>query len=349
MNKIEIGGRPIGPGHPCFIIAEAGSNHDGKLEQAYELIDVAAEAGADAVKFQLFSAEKIAARTQDQIAQLRDEFGAFGENLYEFYKRLELPGEWLIRLKEYADERDIVFLVTPFDEMAADQLHSIDVPAYKIASFEMVHLPLLKHVAKLDKPVIVSTGMGDLADMEDVIDAVYGQGNEQLILLHCGISYPMPFDEVNLAVMDTMRQAFQLPIGYSDHTSGFTVPVAAVARGANMIEKHYTLNKDLSGPDHLFALDPKEFKSMVQAIRDVEASIGSPVKKLSESEEVHYNRGRRSVFAAVDIPEGTEICEEMLAVLRPGVGLAPKFIDVIAGRRAKRDIKAHEPMTWDIV
>ena len=347
MSTIDIGGRPVGLGHPCFVIAEAGSNHDGKLEQAYRLIDIAVATGADAVKFQLFSAEKIAAQTQEDIAQLRDEFGEFGDNLYEFYKKLETPSEWLAELKQYSDEKGIVFLVTPFDEEAADQLAAIDVAAYKIASFEMVHIPLLRHVAKLGKPVIVSTGMGDLADMEDVVDVFREVANDQLVLLHCGISYPMPFAEVNLAAMDTMRQAFQVPVGYSDHTPGITVPVAAVARGADMIEKHYTLDTDLSGPDHLFSLGPEEFKRMVEAIRNTEAAIGSPIKRLNPSEQVHYNRGRRSLFAAVDIPEGTEIREDMLAVLRPGTGMAPRYLNIIEGRKARRAIKAHEPISWD--
>ena len=347
MKAIEIAGRKVGPGNPCFIIAEAGSNHDGKIEQAYKLIDVAAEAGVDAVKFQLFSAEKIAARTKQDIAKLRDEFGKFGDNLFEFYKKLEMPVAWLGELNDYCSKKGIAFLTTPFDEGAADELASIDVPAVKIASFEMVHIPLLRHVAKQGKPVIVSTGMADLADIEDVIDAIFGQGNEQVILLHCGISYPMPFDEVHLAAMDTMRQAFQLPVGYSDHTAGVTVPLAAVARGANMIEKHYTLDQNLDGPDHTFALGPDELKEMVEAIRNTEAAIGSPIKKLSPSEHVHYERGRRSLFAAVDIAVGEVITEDMLQILRPGIGLAPKHIDTIVGRKAQRSMSAHEPVTWD--
>jgi sialic acid synthase SpsE len=347
MNTIKISDREIGAGNPCFIIAEAGSNHDGNIEQAYKLIDVAVEAGVDAVKFQLFSAEKIAARTKQEIAKLRDEFEKFGDNLFDFYKKLEMPVEWLGELKEYCNKKGIVFLTTPFDEGAVDDLAGIDVAAYKIASFEMVHIPLVKHVAKQGKPVIVSTGMGDLADIEDVVRAVTSQKNEQLILLHCGISYPMPFAEVHLAAMDTMRQAFQFPVGYSDHTEGITVPLAAVARGANMIEKHYTLDKNLDGPDHTFALDPNELKQMVDAIRNTEKAIGSPIKKLSPSETVHYERGRRSVFAAVDIPKGTAISEDMLEVLRPGIGLAPKFIEVIVGRKIQRDVSAHEPITWE--
>lgn len=349
MKAIHIGKRKVGAGHPCFIIAEAGSNHDGKLEQAVELIDVASDAGADAVKFQLFSAGKIAARTKEEIATLSDEFGKFGDNLYEFYKKLEMPSEWLGELKKYADGRGIEFLTTPFDEEAADQLAQIDMAAYKIASFEMVHIPLLRHVGRLGRPVIVSTGMGDLADIEDVMDALHASGNEDTILLHCGISYPMPFHQVHLAAMDTMRQAFQVPVGYSDHTAGITVPIAAVARGADMIEKHYTLAKDLAGPDHEFAVGPDELARMVCAIRDTEASIGSPIKGLSPTEQVHYERGRRSLFAATDIPAGTVIETQMLAVLRPGIGLPPRMVDVVVGRTARRDIQIHEPIVMDAI
>jgi len=347
MNVIQICERLVGPGHPCFVIAEAGSNHDGKLEQAYELIDIAVAAGADAVKFQLFSADRMAAQTKEKIAILQDEFGKYGENLYQFYRQLELPTEWLFNLKKYADRKNIIFLVTPFDEVSADLLATLPVPAYKIASFEMVHLPLVKHIAKMGMPLIVSTGMGDMADIEDVVDTVREVGNEQLVLLHCGIGYPMAFDDVHLAAMDTMKHAFQVPVGYSDHTAGISVPVAAVARGANVIEKHYTVNADLIGPDHQFALGPDQLKSMVQAIRDTEAAIGSHVKTMRPSEKVHYDRGRRSLFAAVDIPQGVEIRKDMLAVLRPGIGIAPKHLDLIMGRKTNRTIIAHEPITWD--
>jgi sialic acid synthase SpsE len=349
MTKIKIGPKAVGPGHPCYIIAEAGSNHDGKLEQACQLIDVAADAGADAIKFQLFTAEKIAARTKQDIVKLRDQFGEFGSNLYEMYKKMETPADWFEELKVYSEDKGLTFLTTPFDEDAADFLEAMDVPAVKIASFEMVHIPLLRHVAKFGKPVIISTGMGDLADIEDALAALHAENNYQGILLHCGINYPLEFASVHLAAMDTMRHAFQLPVGYSDHTPGIVVPVAAVARGANMIEKHFTLDKGLQGPDHAFALDPDEFKQMVQAIRDVEAAIGSPIKKMADDEKIYYDRGRRSMFAAVDIAAGVVIEKDMIEILRPGVGLAPKYLEMVVGRKAQTTIEAHEPITWDSI
>ncbi|MDA8233936.1 MAG: pseudaminic acid synthase [Clostridia bacterium] len=346
MDNILIGKRLVGPGHPAFIIAEAGSNHDRDLGQAKKLIDVAVEAGADAVKFQTFQADKIAAQTEDEIMKLGNEYEGV-PTLYKLYEGLELPREWQAELAEYACQKDIIFLSTPFDYEAVEQLEELNMATYKIASFEMVDIPFLKYVARKGKPVILSTGMANLGEIEEALNAIYSEGNRQVILLHCGISYPMPIEQVNLAAMDTMRQAFQVPIGYSDHTLGITVPVAAVARGACVIEKHFTIDCNLKGPDHKFALNPEELKAMVQGIREAEQAIGSPLKKLAKTEVLHHQRGRRSVFARVNIPQGTVITEDMLAVLRPGIGLMPKYFELVIGREARRNIKAHEPITWD--
>lgn len=349
MQKVMIGSRGLGAGEPCLIIAEAGSNHDGRLEQALALIDCAAECGADAVKFQTFTADGLVAPTDHPIARLTDSFGQFGATVHAMFQKLEMPVDWLPQLWEHAARQGIMFLSTPFDERGVDILNDLGVCAFKIASFEMIHLPLLRYAARTNKPLIVSTGMGDLADIEDALDTIYAENNQQVVLLHCGINYPAQFNEINLAAMDTMRQAFQVPVGYSDHTVGLTVPVAAVARGANVIEKHFTLDHSLHGPDHHFALDPRELKQMVKAVRDAEAAIGSPIKTKAPTETLHYQRGRRSVFAVVDIPVGTTISADMLAVLRPGVGLAPKFLDVVIGRAARAHIRAFQPITWDLI
>ncbi|AEE96753.1 pseudaminic acid synthase [Mahella australiensis] len=346
MNIIKMGDKTIGSEQPTFVIAEAGSNHDGDLQQAKKLIDIAANAGADAVKFQTFTAEKIAADTDDDVVKLGDEYQGV-PTLYQLYKGLELPRQWQAELKLYADEKGIIFLSTPFDYDAVDELETLGVEAYKVASFEMVDLPFLKYIAKKGKPVILSTGMADLGEIEEALEAIYSQGNDQVILLHCGISYPMPYDEVNLAAMDTMRQAFQVPVGYSDHTLSISVPLAAVARGACVIEKHFTLDRNLKGPDHRFAIEPDELSDMVTGIRQIESAIGRPIKKHTPSEEIHYRRGRRSIFAKVDIPNGTVITADMLAILRPGIGLKPKYIDIVIGRAAKMDIKKNDPITWD--
>ncbi len=345
-QDIQIANKKIGPGHPCFIIAEAGSNHDRDLGQARQLIDVAVAAGADAVKFQTFTADKIAANTSHEIMKLGNEYEGV-PTLYELYKGLELPREWQAELMEYAARKGIIFLTTPFDYDAVEQMAELDIPAYKTASFELVDLPFLHYIGQKGKPVILSTGMASLGEMEEALEAVYSAGNRQVVLLHCGISYPMPLQDVNLAVMDTLETAFQVPVGYSDHTLGITVPVAAAARGARVIEKHFTIDKTLKGPDHKFALNPDELTAMVKGIREAEMCVGSPVKRLAESEKIHHKRGRRSIFAATDIPRGTEITREMLAILRPGVGLHPRYLNIVIGRKAAVDIGANDPVTWD--
>ena len=343
-QKVKIAKRMIGEGEPCFIIAEAGSNHDGKLKQAKQLINIAASSGADAVKFQTFQADKIVARTKNGIVKI-DIAGS--KTLHELYKKAELPREWQSELADYARDKGIIFLSTPFDEEAVDDLDALGVPAFKVASFELTHLPLLKHIARKGKPVILSTAMANLGEIEEAIATISGGGNKQIILLHCGVGYPLRMEDVNLAAMDTLRQAFPYPVGYSDHTMGITVPIAAVARGAKVIEKHFTISRDLAGPDHPFALEPHELKAMVQGIRDVEKAIGIPQKRLLDSEAVHYQRGRRSIFAAVDIPKGTIITEGMVDILHPAIGLEPKYLNIVIGRKAQVDIEAHEPITWD--
>lgn len=343
-QKIKIGNHLIGKGEPCFIIAEAGSNHDRNLAQAHQLIDIAADARADAVKFQTFTAPKIAASTRDKIAHI-DIGGA--KSLYELYKKLELPREWQKELSLHANERGLVFLSTPFDNEAVDELDNLGVPAFKIASFEIVHLPLLRHVARKGKPIILSTGMANLGEIEEALNVIYDEGEKDVILLHCAINYPARFENVNLAAMNTMAQAFQIPVGYSDHTSGITVPIAAVARGACMIEKHFTLDKTLPGPDHAFALEPEELKAMVRGIRETEAALGSPIKQPAPDELLHLKRGRRSIFAKTDIPAGTPITKEMIDILRPGIGINPRFLDIVIGRCARKAIESNEPITWD--
>jgi len=343
-KKVRIRNRMVGNGEPCFIIAEAGSNHDGKFQQAKQLIDIAANSGADAVKFQTFQADKIAARTSHQVASI-DLAGT--RTLHELYKKMELPRQWQRKLADYARDKGIIFFSTPFDEDAVDELNGLGVPAFKVASFELVHLPLLKHIARKGKPVILSTAMADLDEIKEAIEAILEEDNDQIVLLHCGVGYPLKVEDVNLAAMETLKQAFPYPVGYSDHTLGLAVPFAAVARGASMIEKHFTISRSLPGPDHPFALEPHELKAMVQGIRDVEKAIGSAQKKMLDSELIHYQRGRRSIFAKVDIPEGTVITEDMLAILRPGIGLKPRYLHAVVGRKAQVDIEAHEPITWD--
>ncbi len=328
----------------CFIIAEAGSNHDGKLQRAKELVDVAAAAGADSVKFQFFKADKIAAETKHQIAKLPN-----GKTLHQFYKDVETPRAWIPDLVKYCKSRNVLFFATPFDHEAVDLLDKAGVEMFKVASFEIVDIPLLKKIAKTGKPIIISSGMADLEDIKDALDATAAEGNTQIVVLHCGINYPVPFNEVHLRAMDTIREKFHIPVGYSDHTAGITVPIAAVARGAQVIEKHITLSRAMNGPDHFFAIEPDELNAMVRSIRECEQSLGSPEKKHTESEIIHYNRGRRSIFAAQNIKKGKILAMDDFAILRPGVGIKPKFVYEFIGKKAKKYVGMHEPIDWSLV
>lgn len=343
---LDLPGRHIGPGQPCFVIAEAGSNHGKSLATAIALIDAAADAGADAVKFQSFTADQIAADTSHPIARLRDRFGEFGATLRQFYANAELPAGWVRDLFAYARERGIRPMSTPFDERSVDELVGLGMEAIKIASFELVHLPLLRHAASTGLPLILSTGMANLGEIEEALEVVSAAGATQVALLHCNIEYPPAFDDIELRAIETMRQAFSVPVGFSDHTTGIHIPVAAVALGACVIEKHYTLSRAGDGPDHGFALEPAELASMVSAIRDVERSLGSGRKRRVAAEEIHHQRGRRSLFAARDIPAGTVITRDMISVLRPGVGLHPRYLDHIVGRTAREAIASQSPLEW---
>lgn len=350
LRRVEIAGRPVGDGCPVYVIAEAGSNHDRKLEQAFRLIDVAAEAGADAVKFQTYSAEELYSRRTPTMTYLRRAgLVRDGETVWDLIKRIELPREWHADLAAYCREKKIQFLSTPFDLRAVDDLEAVGCPAYKIASYELLHVPLLRRVARTGKPIILSTGMASLGDIEAAIATIEAAGNSQIVLLHCAINYPARLEDVNLRAMTTMRQAFQRPVGFSDHTSGITADIVAVALGACAIEKHYTLDRKLPGPDHPFAIEPDELAAMVRGIRECEAVLGSPIKGRTAAEEEMYRLGRRSLVAARAIPRGTRITEDMIAVKRPGFGISPLFMDVIVGRTAQRDIEEDEVLTWELV
>jgi sialic acid synthase SpsE len=346
---LEIAGKLVGAGQPAYVIAEAGSNHNGDIETAFRLIDVAAASGSDAVKFQTFRADALVANTSHPIATLKDGFSRFGKTVHEMFVAAEMPLEWLPRLRDRARERGITFLSTPFDEQSADTLAELGMPAFKIASYEVVHLPLLRHIARMGRPVLLSTGMASMGEIEEALEAVRAEGNEQIALFHTPIGYPVDPPNVNLAVIDTMRQSFGVPVGLSDHTKGVAVPIAAVARGANLVEKHFTTDAMQAGPDHGFAIEPDELDAMVNGIRTVEAAVGEPWKQCLPSERLHYERGRRSLFAAVDIAEGQKIERGMIAVLRPGVGLHPRYLETVVHRPARRPIKAFDPISWDDV
>lgn len=348
MNVVMIGDRPVGAGAPVYVIAEAGSNHDRDLDQAKRLIDVAAEAGADAVKFQTFTAEKIVAETKTRAAYL-DAILPPDETMSSLFKKLELPHEWHATLKEHAEAAGLDFISSAFDLEAVDLLESLDVKVFKVATYELWHLPLIRYIAKLGKPMICSTGMAHIGEVQEAVRVVEETGNTQLILMHCTVNYPPPFSDLNLRAIETMRRAFNVPVGYSDHTPGWTAPVVATALGAAVIEKHFTISRDLPGPDHRFALEPAELRAMIQAIRDAEASLGDGVKRMAPAEADLYVTVRRSLFAARDIPAGTVIREEDVAVLRPGTGIEVRDLPKVVGRIARRAIGRHEPLAWDML
>jgi len=346
MNKIVVGNRHIGEDEPCFIIAEAGVNHNGSVKSTKKLIDVAKDAEADAVKFQTFKAENVVIKNAEKAEYQKT---AKEESQYEMIKKLELTNEDFKELSDYTQKKGILFLSSPFDKESVDLLYELDVPAFKVGSGEITNFPLLKHIAKKEKPIILSTGMATLGEVEEALNVTRNGGVEDVILLHCVSNYPARIEDVNLRAMETLKHAFKLPVGFSDHSLGITVPIAAVALGACVIEKHFTLDRNLPGPDHKASLEPDELKEMVKAIRDVEKALGNGIKKPTKEEDKIKKIARRSIVAKIDIPKGTIIAEDMLDVKRPGTGIEPKYIDMIVGKKAKIDIKKEDLITWGVI
>lgn len=333
--------RKISPS-PTFIIAEIGANHNRSLSLAKELIDVAADGRADAVKFQIYTAEKLYSKKTPR-------HSGYDKDLFTLVKEIETPREWLPELASYCKEKGIIFFATPFDEEAVDELDEVS-SLFKIASFEIVDLPLLRYCASKGKPMIISTGLANMEEIEDAYLTCREAGNESVAFLQCASLYPAPPSIVNLRSMETIRRAFGVPVGLSDHTEGIHISVAAVAMGASIIEKHFTLDRTLEGPDHPFAIEPKELKDLVRQIREVEAALGDGRKLGPAPEEMEfYEKARRSVHAAVDIPEGSVITRKMLTVKRPGYGIRPKHLPILLGRKAQRDIEADSWITWNMI
>lgn len=340
MN-IRISNQAVGEGQPCFIIAEAGVNHNGDVNLARKLIDVAKEAGADAVKFQTFKAEEVVTKSAPKAPYQKKSTGV-SESQFEMLKKLELSPKHFEDLFDYARKQEMMFLSSAFDKGSIDLLAEMGVPAFKVASGEITNFSLLKHIAGKQKPIILSTGMAVLGEIEEALKVIREEDVDEIILLHCVSAYPAKTEDMNLKAMATLRYAFGLPVGLSDHTVGITIPIAAVALGACVIEKHFTLDKKLPGPDHRASLAPKELKQMVAAIRDVERAMGNGIKWLTAEEGKNKKAVRRSLVARADIPKGAVITGEMLAIKRPGTGLEPKFLNLVVGRKAKGNIKSGE-------
>src|SRR5260221_498667 len=348
MTLIDIAGRQVGSGQPCFIIAEAGVTHSGKIELALRLIDAAATAGVDAVKFQSFKAE-ILATPAAQKAQYQLSGTDESESQRAMLKRLELSPGAHRELSDYARACGIIFLSTPFDEISADLLAEIGVPAFKISSGDVTNLPLLEHIARKGKPVILSTGMSDLNEVRAAVTALRAAGCEQLAVLHCVSNYPANAADVNLRAMQTMTTEFEVPVGYSDHTDGIEVALAAVALGACVIEKHFTLDRNLPGPDHKASLEPDELARMVESIRKVEAALGDGRKARADSEADTMQVARRSLTAARDIPAGTILTRGLIAIQRPGTGLSPALLPSLVGRRVRVDVRAGSLISFEML
>ncbi|WP_422446933.1 N-acetylneuraminate synthase [Thermoanaerobacterium sp. DL9XJH110] len=332
-----------------FIIAEAGVNHNGNIETAKRMVDEAIKSGANAIKFQTFVSEKVVTVNAPKAEYQKINMPSTSESQYKMIKNLELTYDDFVKIKRYCDEKKIMFLSSPFDLQSIDFLVRIDVPYIKIPSGEITNLPYLKKVGRTKKPVILSTGMSTLGEVENAVNILKNSGTEEIILLHCTTNYPTPVEEVNLLAMITMKHAFNLMVGYSDHTRGINIPIAAVALGAKVIEKHFTLDKNMAGPDHKASLEPEEFKEMVKAIREVEKSLGNGIKIPTESEQKIIPIVRRSIVAARDIKQGEILTEENIVVKRPGTGISPMFIDTVLGRKAKCLIKKDDVITWDMI
>lgn len=334
---LDIGGRLVGPGRPCLVIAEAGVNHNGSLELALRLVQAAAAAGAEAVKFQTFRAQEVATaaapKAQYQLARTEP-----GQSQLEMLERLELSRDDHLALMARCRELGLMFLSTPFDARSVDLLDSLGLPAFKVPSGEITNLPLLAHIAAKGRPVILSTGMSSLEEVRRAVTILQEGGARGIALLHCVSNYPAQPQDVNLRAMATMAQAFGLPVGYSDHTLGIEVALAAVALGACIVEKHFTLDRNLPGPDHAASAEPEELKALGRGVRMVEAALGHGRKEPAASEADTRRVARRSLVAAVDIPAGAAIAPTMIAIKRPGSGLAPERLPEVLGRRARAAI-----------
>jgi len=327
-----------------FVIAEAGVNHNGSVELAKKLIDVAVESGVDAVKFQTFKVEKLVSKNAKKAEYQKKNLNNGDDSQFNMLKKLELDINTHNELIAYCNSKNIMFLSTPFDHDSIDLLNDLKLPIFKIPSGEITNLPYLKHIGSLKKKVILSTGMADMGEIEDALDVLYDAGTpkDDITVLHANTMYPTPMEDVNLKAMVTIGNTFDIAYGYSDHTLGIEVDIAAVAMGASCIEKHFTLDKTMEGPDHKASLEPYELKAMVKAIRNIELALGSSVKKPTPSETPNIKVARKSIVANTDIKKGEIFTEDNLSIKRPGDGICPMRWDEIVGSIASKDYKEDE-------
>jgi len=346
-KQLQIKNRSIGDGNPAYLIAEMSANHAGDMGRALEIIHAAKESGADCIKIQTYTPDTITMNCNNEFFTLSG--GTWkGENLYELYGKAYTPWEWQGRLKEEADKIGIDFFSTPFDKTAVDFLEELKVDFYKIASFEVVDIPLLKAVAATQKPIVMSVGMATTEEIEEAMKAIYSQGNTQLAILKCSSVYPAIPDTMNLKTLQDMKERFGVPVGLSDHSMGNIAAVTAVALGANIIEKHFCLSRDIENPDVSFSMEPEEFAEMVKNIRLAEKAMGKVSYELSAAEKESRNT-RKSIFVSADIKKGEVLTPENIRVVRPAYGMEPKYYEMVLGKKVKEDLKFGTPLSFDVI
>ena len=348
MLEFSIGSKKIGKSYSIFIIAEMSANHLQKFDNAVKLIKAAKEAGADAIKLQTYTPDTITIDCNNEYFQIKQGTLWDGQTLYELYKKAHTPWEWQPKLKKITEEEGLIFFSSVFDKTSVDFLEKINVPAYKIASFEITDIPLIEYAASKGKPVIISTGIATLSDIEEAVNACKRMGNEQIALLKCVSAYPTPLEDVNLRTIPNLAETFKTVVGLSDHSLSISVPIASVALGACIIEKHLTLDRKLGGPDAAFSLEPEEFKVMVKSVREAEKALGEVSYNLTEKMK-KSREFSRSLFIVKDIKAGETFIEENIRSIRPGYGLPPKYLKNILGKRATQDIKKGIPLSWKLI
>ena len=349
MDKyIQIARRKIGENYPAFIIAEMSANHLQDYDRAVEIIRKAKWAGADAIKLQTYTPDTITIDCDNEYFQIKQGTIWDGTTLYKLYEEAYTPWEWQPKLKKIAEEEGLICFSSPFDNTAVDFLEEMDVPAYKIASFEITDIPFIEYIASKGKPIIMSTGIATLADIEEALAACKRMGNNQVALLKCTSAYPSPMEDINLKVIPNMKDTFNTIVGLSDHTLGHTVALGAVALGAKIVEKHFTLDREDGGPDAEFSMEPDEFKEMVDRIRDLEKALGQVTYELTEKQR-NSREHSRSLFVVKDVKKGEVFTEKNVRSIRPGFGLETKYIGDVLGKKARYDVEKGMPLEWGMV
>lgn len=347
-HTMKIGDKTIGGNSPTFIIAEMSANHLQSFDNAVKIIKEAKKAGADAIKLQTYTPDTITIDCDNEYFQIKQDTIWDGTTLHKLYQTAYTPWEWQPKLKKIAEEEGLICFSSPFDKTAVDFLENMNVPAYKIASFEITDIPFIEYIASKGKPVIISTGIATLSDIEEAVNTCKRMGNEQVALLKCTSAYPSPLEDINLNTMPNIRETFKTIVGLSDHTLGHSVAVGAVALGAKIVEKHFTLSRADGGPDSAFSMEPEEFKNMVKSIREIEKALG----EVSYDLTYKMRRSRehsRSLFIVKDVKAGEELNEENVKSIRPGFGMHPRYLSQILGKKLKTDIKKGTPLSWDLI